>query len=623
MYQEATVITRKRTYLLWLLLLSFLVAAGWTQETEQQLFQQGVEFYQRENYAKAQTTFLKILQQFPRGKLITATKLMLAKSYYKLGDYEGVEIIARNFFTKHPDSEYLDDMHQVLADSYFKQKQYRRAVEEWYWVIQNSRDPRLKKMDGNYIYQTLLTLLSSDEISRLQRRFSDEIFNGLVTVVRAEKLMREGETTRARDMLEAFLSKQPNHFYAAQARKLLQAEGKPFHPGNYFLYLKPVSGEYSQVGSDLELGLRYALWEYQTRHNDDSIALKTIDVGETVLSSVKPLYDEMQYGIPRAILGPIDQDQSVATALVSRYEKIPHIIPLNSQNGLTELSPFAFQLNPDVETKGRFLGEYAVQELNLKRFAVLAPVSEYGKEFFQSFLEAVQANGGEIVTDQWYYEDTQDFSRQFKAIRYKSFWVSFTDSISQVDSAFSEEQLKEYFEKYLERVFGESKSGLKIDSTQVPATGIDGILIVISSPDLIPFIAPQFAFNNIQAIVLGNEGWNAPEQLLKFKNYLDGLVYLTAGFYDPQSWNYKEFTARFRQQMGATPQLYHLLGYDMMKWVLSNYDPNLNPEAFREKLAHAPQYNGILEKIQFGEKPRVNNQLIVLKFSLGHLIRLN
>jgi len=608
----------------WSLFLALFAMVLFAQtNSEVDLFRSGVQEYQRGNYSRAQSIFLKVLKEYPKGKLITATKLMLAKTYYKLGDYSTVEIIASNFFKNHPGSNYLDDIHFLLGYNYFKQNKYDLALQEWFWVIENSTDPRLKKMAGNYLYQTLLHNIPSEEFPRIKDRFSNAFMNGLIQVVQSKKLIQQGRIDEAKNLLKNFLKQNPNHFYAEEAKRLLHQSETTLEEREVIVYMKPTSEELMPVGEAFEKGMQYALWEYQTRQMNSGIGLQSIGIGGTVLSAISALDQFIKEKRPLAVIGPIGEDQSAATALYSRYEKIPNIIPLNSQNGLAAISPYVFQLNPDVEIKGRFLGEYATQELGLKHIAVLAPVNEYGKSFYQSFLEAVQANGGEVVIDQWYYESTQDFSRQFKAIRKKAFWISFMDSLSQVDSTFSDEQIQEKYQQYLERIFGENRPGIKIDSTQVPATGIDGLLLLVTSPDIIEYMAPQFAFHNIQTTLLGNEGWNDPEMLLKFKQYLDGMVYITAGYYEPDSWNYKEFMTRFRQKMHDTPEIYHLLGYDTMKWILSNYRNGMNRTEFKSQLEKAPLYKGILENIRFGDKPRVNNQLIIIKLSIGQFIRLN
>jgi hypothetical protein len=80
---------------------------------------------------------------------------------------------------------------------------------------------------------------------------------------------------------------------------------------------------------------------------------------------------------------------------------------------------------------------------------------------------------------------------------------------------------------------------------------------------------------------------------------------------------------RYRQQMHETPELFQLLGYDIMKWILQNYKSGMTPDELKEQLEHSNLYQGILKNIEFSDNKRVNKRLKVIKFSLGQLVTLN
>ena len=605
-------------YALFLLLVAYQLT--FSQQSEETLFQEGLKAYRNEDYARAQTLFFKQLQSHPRGRLVTAGKLMLAKSYYKLGDYNAVLILCRDFFKRYPASQYRDDMHHLLGNTYFRQGDYLQAVKEWYWVVAHSPDVRLKRLAARYLYHTADRYLSEAELQKLQDQYRSPIFHGMLLVLEARRLLRQGRQTQAVEMLTEFIQTQPNHIYAEQARLLLRlADQRPAGKAA-IVYLKSVFPDEEPVSEAIELGMRFALGEFADRRKVNGLDLISLPVSESVLNTLQTVQQGMGTTNALALVGPLDADQCAAVALLSHYEKLPYIIPTSAAVGFTEISQYAFQLNPDAETKGRFLGNYATREMGLKTLAVLAPVTEYGEHFVHSFIEAVQANNAEVVTTQWYYEDTQDFTRQFRAIRKKGFYVFYRDSIRQVDSTLSEEDIQKGFRGWLDEKFSTKTFGAKVDSTQIPSTGIDGLLIV-TSPDLVPIIASQFAFHNIQCTLLGNEGWNNLEELKKNKDYLPDLVFISAAYYDPRSWEYRRFVTRFRARMKTTPELFHMLGYDLMSWLLEKYRPNMNREEFTSRLNHSGKFQGIVESIEFREKPRINSHLFVLRFKLGQLLK--
>ncbi len=590
------------------------------QQNDSLMFKNGVSQYEQERYQNAERTFYQILKEYPASHFLTATKLMLAKSYYKLGEYRTALIVCNNFIEVHKESAYLDDVHFLMGTIYFREQKYQDAAEEWLWVMNNSSDSRLKEKAGDYVFQTMDKFLTEKEINDLRKNHTDETFVGLMDIVQAQKLIRSGQREKGTQELENFIEKYPYHLYADVARQLLQQSAGSSIASNSILLLKSGQEGSRAISNAITQGFFYAAYEMASRDPSKSIELDTLTLEPEVLSGIETTMPVLEKNQPLAVVGPIDNDETATLALLSRYEFYPYVSPLNSQNGLAALSPYAFQINPDAEIKGQFLAKYAVQELGFKTFAILAPADAYGQTIARSFAETVTENGGEVVEQQWYYDDAQDLSRQFKAIRKKGFYITFRDSARAADSTLSDVDIQAQFKQYMTDILFSDEGGRDIDSTQVSSTGIDGLFIA-TYPEYIPYIAPQFAFHNIKCTLLGNEGWNDPDQLMKQRAYLDGLIYVTAGYYDPQAWEYKAFLSRFRQQMHETPDMYHLLGYDIGKWMLGHYRPGISRQEFRDDLEKGDLYKGILENIKFGSKPRVNSQLNIIKFYLGQILK--
>lgn len=605
-----------------LLLFMMTIALVAQSNAEKALFNSGLESYKNGDYSSAQATFLRILQEHPQGNQITATRLMLAKSYYKLNDYSKTEVVCKYFFTKHPESVYVDDLHHVLGNTYFKMGQYTKAIDEWVWVLNNSKDPRLRRTDAEYVYKTMDAFLNQQQIDALAARYPDDVFQGLVQLVTAKQLIVDGQRQDADQILNRFLAEDPNHIYADEARNLLGSSVVASGNSRNFLFLKPIDEDTKLVANDLENGMQYALREYQRRNPGEDIELTTVEIEPTAISALSTAKNAIVQNNPLGVISPIDPDQAASIAVLSGYETQPCVVPLSSQTGLAQLNSYTFQINPDARTKGKFLGSYVANELGLKKMAVLAPVNEYGQDFVQSFVEELQIGGSEIRSMQWYYESAQDFTRQFRAIWREGMFLAFEDSVLTEDSTMTEAAIKLAYRGYLDEIFEPRVLGSNIDSTDVPATGIDGLLIVIRSPEFIQFVAPQLAFNNIQTMLIGNEGWNDQELLKKYRHHLEGMVYITAGHFDSNASNYRVFMNRYRNEMRQTPDKFHLLGYDIMNWILSNYSPGLSKEGLRQNLEQTSPYRGILQSIQFSDTPRVNSSLTLLKLNRGQIIQM-
>ncbi len=617
-----------KRFLTLVLLSGMLFSLHAQRNSERSLFEQGLSQYKQGNFPVAENIFLQLVQDYPEGQLITATRLMLAKSYYKLGSYAKAEPLCKFFIRKHPNSGYLDDVRHLLGSIYFRKKDYSGAADEWLWVVGNTRDPRLKEQAGNYAYNTLVVFLNQQEISRLSARHASRDSRGILDIASAALVIKTGNGSRAQSMLKRFLSEQPNHFYASEANRLLGGSDGGSSAGGSrsggFVFLKPAEGDTKEISDELQKGMEYAVFEHSQKNPGSAPNLVPVEIDETVISAISSAASAIRQSNPAAVIGPIDSDQSAGLSLLSRYEKRPYIIPLSSQSGLTDLSQFAFQVNPDVRTKGRFLGQYAMNEFEAKNFAILAPANDYGKGYAESFRSAIESRGGQVIAEQWYYENTADFSRQFRAIRRQGLFQSFSDSLAEAEPGLDDDEVQRQFRSYLDVKFKPLRPGARVDSTDLAVHGVDALLIVIRSSQFIEYLAPQFAFHNIQTRLLGNEGWNDSEQLRKYRTHIDGITFVSQGYLDPNSWNFKEFLNRFRSKMGITPGEYHLLGYDIMKWILSNHRDGQSADGLRKNLENSRRYEGIMKNIQFNlDTPRVNSDLTVLRLNLGQIIKLN
>jgi ABC-type branched-subunit amino acid transport system substrate-binding protein/outer membrane protein assembly factor BamD (BamD/ComL family) len=595
---------------------------SWAQTTDRQLFQKGLDFYQQEDFYNCRNTFLQLLKDFPQSHLLTATKLMLAKSYYRMSDYKAAKILCDHFENQHESSAYVDDVIFLRGKILFRENQYFQAVEEWLKVINGQGDPRLKKKTGNYAFFTMNDFLSSRELNRIRQNYHQEPLSGLLEILLANKLIQSGERERGLEQLELFLSEYPNHLYADLARKIVIGKDTIPVGDNSFLVLKSGREDMGEVSDGICQGIYYAAYEMNSRFPDKRIKVDSLSFSGNLLATLQTALKTVQQKKPLVVVGAVDNDETALLAQMSKYEDLPCIAPLSSENGLTEIGEDIFQINPDAEIKGKTLAEYAINQMGAETFAILAPADDYGQSIVNSFERTVLNYGGEIAEKQWYYKNTQDFSRQFKAIRDKGFYLTFRDSILSEDPERNEEIIQEEFSKYKnETLFSNENVRGSIDSTQIPSTGIDAIFIALYPEDL-SYIPPQFAYNNIQATILGNEGWNDPDQLQLHQPYLDGLIFITSGYFDPQSMNYREFQSRFRQKMQVTPTFYHFLGYDIGKWLMMNYQPGMVRESFTEKLENGDPYKGIITNINFGEKPRVNDQLNLVRYYLGQYLKL-
>ena len=92
--------------------------------------------------------------------------------------------------------------------------------------------------------------------------------------------------------------------------------------------------------------------------------------------------------------------------------KINLFSPTASSAGIVEKSPYIFRNALTRKIQARFLAEYSINTLNLRRFTILYPMEPFGEELKEEFLKAVEGFGGEIVGVSSYDRSQNDFKKQ-------------------------------------------------------------------------------------------------------------------------------------------------------------------------------------------------------------------
>jgi ABC-type branched-subunit amino acid transport system substrate-binding protein len=321
-------------------------------------------------------------------------------------------------------------------------------------------------------------------------------------------------------------------------------------------------------------------------------------------------------------LGPIENDISAACAAISDYERLPIISPTATEPDLTRLTDYFYQINSTIDMRAKLLAQYALDSLDISRIATFSPLENHFIRMVETFVETIESAGAEVIAQEWYYPGDQDFSKQFMNLKRKGLKYAFSDSVLQVNQDFGQEQIDSLYKEFIKLEQEKlEEADVQVDSADIPVTTIDGIFIPIYKEDL-PFIAPQVAYSNIRSQYLGNGDWYDIEQLKKNKNYINGIIFVTDGFVNEESWDFRRFRNEYRTKLKKTPTFYSIIGYDSFRYMLSaiNNENNLiKREEYLNRLENIEKYIGIYRNIHMNED-RVNQNLQLLKYNYGQVI---
>jgi len=560
-------------------------------------FSDGVNEYRSGNYDKAAQIFEDLFKQSPTHQRITAVYLMLGKCYYKLKSYKKAISILTELITKYPQSNYVDDAHYAMGFCYYKSGEYANSLHEFLFLADNGKDQKLVKNSRNNAMNIIENNIVFNELQQIKENATGEMASAILTIKLSQRYFEHGDQVRAITLLREFIAQYPKNQYLATVKQLLNNTNINIPSAEVTIgIILPLSGDYQDQAKAVLAGIEYA----RKKSNDNSetrINLIVKDSEGDMVKVVNAARELARNDRVVAIIGELERDKTVAIAAATDGSNIPLVAPTTSGNGVASLNQYTFQVNGDLENRGRLLAQYAYQQLGLKTFATLAPADNYGKDMSDSFTATVDGFGGKIIAQKWYYADAQDLNRQFKSIRDLGFKLANKDSL-----------VRHYMRELDDFKF-----------EKVPVLSIDGVFFPCYTQD-IQYIAPQFAFANIKSQIFGGEYWYDLEKLRSNQAYVEGMIFCSGYYVDETATDFIKFRNDFRIIMKRTPEIMELYGYDAMRIIADAIaHKQTTREGIREHLDNLENFPGIRGPITFKGNNRVNAEVRILTYKNGSI----
>lgn len=555
-------------------------------------FSNGVNEFRSGKFETAVRTFEGLLNNYPVHQRITASAIMLGKSYYKTEKYAKAISVLNELISNFPTSNYIDDAHYTLAFCYYQLGQYIPALKEFLTVADNGKEKKLVERSRNTAIKVIDNNLSMYDIQNLKDSVTGEISSAILTIKLSQRLLDQGDREKAISLLVAFTQQQSQNIYLDHVKDMLKKAHINTDAQEVTIgVILPLSGDYSDQAKSVLAGIYYAQKKFNNT-SDMKVNLVVKDSEGDMVKLVNSSRELSRDSRVIAIIGELERDKTIAISAVIDRSNIPLIAPTTSGNGITSLNDHTFQINSDHETRGRMLAKYAIETLGLNTFATLAPADNYGKDMTDSFTATVDELGGKIIAQKWYYSDAKDLKRQFQSIREIGL-----DAEEIVFAAKATDKEKE----------------------DMPVTSIDGVFFPCYT-DEIQYIAPQFAFANIKAQIIGGEYWYDADKLRNNQKYVEGVVFSSGYYFDETSTDYIKYRNDFRIIMKRTPEVLESYGYDAMSVILEAIArKQITREQVKIYLDNIENFKGLRGPISFKNTNGVNSNIRILTYRNGRI----
>lgn len=436
--------------------------------TDDALFQRARTLFLQEKYVAARLDLNDLVTHYPQSPNIDAARMLLAKTFFRLGDYESARSIAetlRNDTGGNPYTEWADYM--IAACGY-----------------------RLGE-----------TGEAAGLLARLAGSTSDELLREHSLQAIRSAILPTAEPGVVEDLLRAnnisMIDVNAANPAAEQAAPFMPPaeeweQGQSLKIG----LLTPLSGLNAAMGTDLFRGVQLAV---QNHREIDGVPVELVvkDTESNLMTTVSKTRELINEGVA-VIIGPLYIEYSIPAALEAQHAGIPFISATVTAEELTDIGRNVFQFNLTPGLQAEALANFAADSLVFKETAVISTNDDWGEKVLDTFTGTFTRLGGTVLATGTIEPGARVYNYDDILMRIRNSAPESTaraDSMIIYDSGFG----------FADTLFINDFS-LDEDRRLLPVDTIDCILISALTED-VQKIARQIRDYSINTVLLGDTGW--------------------------------------------------------------------------------------------------------------------
>ncbi|MGC9365708.1 MAG: ABC transporter substrate-binding protein [bacterium] len=364
------------------------------QDQSDELYELGMEQFREENYADAVIIFKELQRTYSEGERSYHLDYMIALTYYRLEKVDEAKTELNNLINRHgiPQDIEISSI-RMLAQIDEEQQNYQQALHryvklysmvedpDYHITIREKVDDLSEKVNSNSIYDVYKSNLSSPLAAYLLYQSSVSAFG-------------EGNQSRAEEIWKELTERFPNSEWARYQPPFTRS-----FDSRLIGVLLPLEGEYGSYGQEVLNGIKLAI-------KNSGYEIVVYDT-EASVSRSRDLANQLIYdhGVI-AIIGPLLSTTSLEVAKICNQAGVPMVNPTATQDEISQVGQYIFQLNKKDETRGiPVVIKYACENLNLTNFVVICDAQE--QQFGAMIVDEINRNGG-FLQGQWSYQRGQD-----------------------------------------------------------------------------------------------------------------------------------------------------------------------------------------------------------------------
>ncbi|MAV90863.1 MAG: penicillin-binding protein activator [Bdellovibrionaceae bacterium] len=351
----------------------------------------------------------------------------------------------------------------------------------------------------------------------------------------------------------------------------------------------PLSGRYEAVSQKVLNGLELGLGLFDDSSTPYKLSVR--DSGVNSQTAANAVEDLVLKDHVIAITGSILSKTAPIIARKANEIGVPsvHLAQISS---LTNEGPLVFQNSINSKALIQKLVSVAMDQMNLKKFAILFPNDAYGVEYANLFWDEVEKRGGKISAAQSYGSDETDFR----------------DSIKRLVGTYYVEDRQVEYKRRLKNWNDQQKGSRKeVPEDLLPPIVDFDALFVADGPKTIGQVAPMLEYLGIGKLqLLGTNLWNTAEFVRRGQKNVEGAVFVDAAINFSDQLSRSQFFKHYVEVFGEEPGLFEAQGYEtaqILKQLISRGADD------REELAQALSRLGSFSTIGGSAVMNENHQI--------------
>ncbi|MES0349925.1 MAG: penicillin-binding protein activator [Desulfobacteria bacterium] len=548
------------------------------------------------DYREARKVFHRLIRQHPKSPFVEDARFNVVLAYHKEGNYRAAVNYASSVLRSAKTSRHRSRIHNLMGYSYSANRQFEEGIKSYMNAYRLAKSQERAEILSKV--KEVIAYLEEPELNSMLDVYTDGILGGYLRLQLARVYALEDRIEQAIQILSDFTIRFPHHDEFETATALMEElkSGPLVDPFSIGCIL-PLTGSYGTFGNRALMGIELALDQFNTRTDANPIQLLIRDSKGDPNEAARAVEDLAFRDRVIGIIGPMITSESAAVR--AQALKVP-IMTLTQKPDITKLGDCVFRNFLTFSLQAKAIAAYAVQELGIKKFAILYPEERYGISFMNRFWDELIVHDAEIVGIESYGTDQTDFA----------------DAINKLVGMY-----------YPRPEVPEEEEGL--DTTTPPADEpteeeekepkplVDfGAVFIPDTFEKAGLIAPQFPYYDVgNVLLLGTNLWHSDKLIQTARRYVQGAIVPDGFFLESPSPAVQDFVMRFEKIFGSSPGFLEAQAFDAASIIfqLTNHPDVRSRRTMKEALMEVKDFPGMTGLTSFDETGDVDKQIYLLK----------